>query len=182
MGQKMAIAITGGRCPPSTVPVDAREEANMYAKLLVPLDGSIVAEAALAHAEAIAGPLDVEILLLSVVDRPREVGRHAMMDADYYPWVDIDALVQKKAEGAQTYLAKVAEGLQGKGLRVSTVVAIGDPAGMIVEEARKQGAGLIVMTTHGRGALGRFIFGSVSQKLLEISPVPVFLVRWRATL
>lgn len=150
----------------------------MYTKLVVPLDGSIVAEAALPHAEAIAGPLDLEILLLSVVDYSEEFERR--MQTDTASWEDTARLVQKKAEETRGYLAKVAEGLEDKGMRASTAVALGDPAGQIVAQARKQGTGLIVMATHGRGALGRFIFGSVSRKVLETSPVPVFLVRWRA--
>ena len=79
---------------------------------------------------------------------------------------------------AEEYLTAIAAELRAKGLRVDTQVRVGDNA---VEEilagARDVGADLIAMTTHGRGGLGRLLFGSVAEAVLRQADIPVFLMR-----
>jgi nucleotide-binding universal stress UspA family protein len=135
----------------------------------VALDGSPVAEAIVPFILEIAGPLDMEIVLVRV-NRPvtPEVieGSRAVFEDPEASRVD-----------AEEYLAAVAVELRGKGVRVRTQVRRGQPAEEIVAAARETGADLIAMTTHGRSGLGRLLFGSVAEAALRESRLPVFLMR-----
>ena len=138
-------------------------------KVLVPVDGSPVAETILPFIEEIGGPLDMEIILrvvpltsLEVVAMARKVGPG-------------DPIV-KELE-AQGYLEPLVEALKAKGIRAGGRVRIGDPATEIVAAAKEIGADVIAMTTHGRSGLGRLLFGSVAEAVLRASPIPVFLMR-----
>jgi nucleotide-binding universal stress UspA family protein len=142
----------------------------MYRRVVVPLDGSPLAEGIVPFILEIAGPLDIEVTLLRVVHpRPVEVvegGRYVKFD-------DIATL---SAE-AQDYLALVAAELRGRGVRVKTAVRNGEPVAEIVAGAHEAGADLIAMTTHGRSGLGRLLFGSVAEEVLRRAEIPVFLMR-----
>lgn len=140
-------------------------------KILVPLDGSELSAEILPVVERLAGPLDLSIALLHVVE---PLSRSAMAEAA--PLVEeVIAFRQSDAEG---YLAKVADSLKTKGLRIRHSVRVGTVVDMIQEYAREEGSGLIAMTTHGRTGLGRLFFGSVAERVLRASPVPVLL--WKA--
>jgi nucleotide-binding universal stress UspA family protein len=146
----------------------------MYARVLIPLDGSETAEAILPFAERIAGPVDAEVCLLRVVEPvsavPRlgtgEVGGPAALDA-------------RRLE-ATRYLAETAHRLECQGLRVRTLVTPGVPEREIVDVARREKADLIAMSTHGRRGLGRVVHGSVAEDVLGGAEVPVLLVRMAA--
>jgi nucleotide-binding universal stress UspA family protein len=142
----------------------------MYKRALVPLDGSMVAETIVPFVLQIAGPLDMEIMLLRVVVPPPPI---AIDERD-----SSVAHIDKLRIDAEEYLNAIAAELRAKGLRVDTQVRIGDNA---VEEiltgARDVGADLIAMTTHGRGGLGRLLFGSVAEAVLRQADIPVFLMR-----
>jgi nucleotide-binding universal stress UspA family protein len=143
----------------------------MYERVLIPLDGSELAEAILPLAEHVAGPLDAEVVLLQVVEPPSPVaglGTGAI--------VGPDALFSRQVE-AKRYLDAVAGRLQAKGLRVRTVLALGTPASEIVATARAERADLIAMTTHGRSGVRRVIFGSVAEEVLRNSDIPVLAIR-----
>ncbi len=118
----------------------------MRQPILVPLDGSDLAEQALPYAQTLAGSGCQRILL--------EVGQ----EGD----TDLPALERHANSDARLETAN------------------GDPAEQILRVARDLNAGMIVMTTHGRGALGRFVFGSVADAVTRRSPVPVFVVHPRA--
>jgi nucleotide-binding universal stress UspA family protein len=146
----------------------------MYERVLLPLDGSEPAEAILPFAEKIAGPSDAEVLLLRVVAPVTAAAALAAADP-----LGSDLLHLRRVEAGQ-YVTKVAERLGEKGLRVRTLVTLGDPAPEIVLAAEAHGADLIAMATHARGALGRAVFGSVADAVLRDAPVPVLLVRMAA--
>lgn len=137
-----------------------------FSKVLVPLDGSAVAEAILPFIEQIAGPLDMEVTLVHIV-----------------PLTPVDVMGQVAANpvvrelDAQAYLELVVEKLRAKGIRAGGRVRIGSPAAEIIAAAKEIGADLIAMTTHGRTGLGRLLFGSVAETVLRASPIPVFLMR-----
>lgn len=133
----------------------------MYQRVVVALDGSPVAEGILPFIEQIAGPLDIEVILLHVA---KAVGAEAPIIADL---------------NAQGYLEPLVGSLKAKGVRAGARVRIGDPATEIVEAAEELKADLIAMTTHGRTGLGRLLFGSVAEAVLRASPTPVFLMRMR---
>ena len=142
----------------------------MYKRALVALDGSPVAETIIPFILDIAGPLDLEVVLLRVLQPVPPV---VVEGAAYAPVGDPVA----ERIDAQEYLAPVAIELRNKGVRVTTEVRSGDPAQEIVAAARDAGADLIAMSTHGRGGLGRLIFGSVAEAVLRAAKIPVFLMR-----
>jgi nucleotide-binding universal stress UspA family protein len=142
----------------------------MYKRALVPLDGSMIAEAIVPFILEIAGPLDMEVALLRVVvPAPPlvvEGSTHAVFE-------DVDKL----RDEADDYLASVAAALRARGVRVTTHVRSGDAVGEILAGAREAGADLIAMTTHGRGGLGRLLFGAIAEAVLRQAEMPVFLMR-----
>jgi nucleotide-binding universal stress UspA family protein len=142
----------------------------MYKRALVTLDGSDLAEAILPFITEIAGPLDVEVVLLRVVPHiPPQIvegTRHAVFE-------DVEGRLAEATE----YLRPLAARLTARGLRARTEVRHGDAVTQIIECAKAVGADLIAMTTHGRGGLGRLLFGSVAEAVLRHAEIPVFLMR-----
>jgi nucleotide-binding universal stress UspA family protein len=142
----------------------------MYKRALVPLDGSPVAETILPFILEIAGPLDIEVVLLRVLQpvppMVLEGSRHVVLEDEETRRVD-----------ALEYLAPLAIDLRNKAVRVETRVHHGMPATEIVNAAREVQADLIAMTTHGRSGLRRLMFGSVAEAVLRHSDIPVFLLR-----
>jgi nucleotide-binding universal stress UspA family protein len=140
-------------------------------RLLVPLDGSEEAKAALPYAAALATP-GTEIVLLTVVPAGGEVigagGELAVSD---------DALASVDADRARAELDTIAAGLRQTGHTVQTRVGSGEPAATIIATANDLGASFIVLATRGRGAVGRLIFGSVADIVARDARVPVMVVR-----
>jgi nucleotide-binding universal stress UspA family protein len=153
----------------------------MLKHTLVPLDGSALAEEALKYAVEITDPLG-EITLMSAVELPE------IMPGGFYPIVD-PALVgaaynehKDKAYSAEevvtqvkVYLEHTAEQLGER--TVSTHVEISEPAALILKLAEERKVDAIVISTHGRSGLSRWLFGSVTQRVLNHALVPVFVVR-----
>lgn len=138
--------------------------------VLVALDGSPLAEAILPVVERMASPLDMMVLLVRVVPPPAR-GVSVMP-----PELAEDARVERLRE-AGAYLSRIAEDLGTRWIRTRTEVRVGAPAAEILAAARAASADLIAMTTHGRGGLGRLLFGSVAETLLREAPMPVVLLR-----
>jgi nucleotide-binding universal stress UspA family protein len=135
-------------------------------RILVPLDGSFLAEAALATAVDMARTSGARLLLL------RAAQAHTLPGAD-----PTEAEVRVVQE-AEAYLAEVQARLASAGTAdVETTVWYGPPAAAIVEAAEFRKVGLIVMTTHGRTGLGRLILGSVAESVLRGSVTPILLLR-----
>jgi nucleotide-binding universal stress UspA family protein len=164
---------TGIPVAPLTTRQRVRQEArSMYERMLVPLDGSEVAEAILPFAEQIAGPLDAEVVLLRVIEPPSPIELVASTGV-----VAPDTFTVRDVE-AKAYLSEVQRRLSKKGLRVRTRVALGGPpAEEILAAAQATSTDLIAMATRGRSGLGRALFGSVAESVLRASPVPVLLIR-----
>lgn len=135
-----------------------------FDKILVPLDGSVLAEAALWKA--------TELLNGGTLSLLRAAEAHTL------PGVDpVDAQVAAVRE-AEEYLASVTRRLADRGVvRVEGHVWYGSPAGAIVEAAEVMRADLIVMSTHGRSGLGRLILGSVAESVLRGTRIPILVVR-----
>jgi nucleotide-binding universal stress UspA family protein len=145
----------------------------MYNRVLVPLDGSVAAEAIVPFVLEIAGPLDLEVVLLRVIQplppTVIEGSRH----------VEVEDVAGRHADAA-AYLAGIAAELGGRGVRVQTEVRRGEPAEEISEAVREVGADLVAMTTHGRTGFGRLLFGSVAEAVLRQALVPVLMMRQTA--
>ena len=136
----------------------------MYRRILVPLDGTPEAEAALAPARTLAIALSAEVVLISVVPTGGP---------------SLKALESPDLRQAHDYLAGVAPrvGLTQAEDQVAVVVSEGSPAETIVAEAKAREADVIVMATHGRRGLERLVMGSVAERVLSTSPVPIVLIR-----
>ena len=141
----------------------------MYKSILVPLDGSKLAEAILPHAEFLAKTLNAEIVLLSVVVPTPPFAADEMVT---YPATDEAVEVE-----AEAYLTSVRERLHRQGLRVRAATRSGQAADQIVDYAREAGISLIAMCTHGRSGLGRWVMGSVADKVLRGAETPILLLR-----
>lgn len=146
----------------------------MYKKILVPLDGSELSEKALAHAEAIAGQFGSQLFLARVC----ETVPLPVMPEMAVPSLDYVQLEKAEAEEeARAYLAAARERLVDKGFEVTSLVLEGPVSESILDAAAAQEIDLIVMSTHGRSGLGRWIFGSVANKVLQGAPCPMLIVR-----
>ena len=143
-------------------------------RVVVPLDGSQVAEQALVHARELASRLELEVHLLRVVSRPAPtyIGPEAV---EYY--YDLESELEKVAT---EYLQTTQRTLEQQGLRVTSRIFHGYAADNIVDYAEALDQSLICMTTHGRTGLGRVIMGSVADKVLQEAAEPIFLVRAQA--
>ncbi|MBL8959397.1 MAG: universal stress protein [Gemmatimonadetes bacterium] len=147
----------------------------MIRSILVPVDGSPLAESALAVACAIArqhhrARVEAVSVFASPLDPPR--GPTA-------PGWSAQRVTEDLAANARAYTAHLAERLAslGGGLTTSATALDGRPAETLVERARTAPHDLIVMTTHGHSGLSRFWLGSVADRVVRQSPVPVLLIR-----
>jgi len=141
--------------------------------VLVPLDGSTLAEEILAPAGELARLLGVNLTLLRVV-KPVPAG--AVPD-DPALGQEARALLNRTRE-ASAYLLRMAERLRAEGLRVATRVTVQEhPAAAILNEAEATDAGLIALTTHGRRGLVRVVMGSVADKVVRGATIPVLVHR-----
>lgn len=136
-----------------------------FARVLVPLDGSALAEGILAEVLALAAPFRAGLTLVRVVERAA------------YPMLDVSAVQVREAEEAARYLDGVKATVQAAGLGAQTEVLFGDPATAILNHAATIEADVIAMSTHGRSGLDRWLLGSVAEKVLAGSVVPVLLYR-----
>lgn len=135
----------------------------MIERILTPLDGSLTAESILPQARRLARKTDAEIVLSRSVPALAFEGGEAAFRAE------LDA--------SNDYLAGVQERLEKSGFRVRSVVRAGGAAQTIIDLAGEIHADLIALATHGRGGLPRLVLGSVAEKILRSTPVPVLAVR-----
>jgi nucleotide-binding universal stress UspA family protein len=137
----------------------------MYNKILLPLDGSELAQVALPHAVKIAEIFQAKLVLLRVACAPILLGTEP---------VEAQRLVVAESDA---YLKTVVADLQPTGLKLSTGVRYGNAAEEIIAFASQESIGLIVMATHGRSGVGRWLLGSTAEKVLRGTTVPVLLIR-----
>jgi nucleotide-binding universal stress UspA family protein len=153
----------------------------MYERILVPLGGSQVAEIALDHAAEIArmaksnlvlfhvlAPLDPADSLTGEVPNPEEGGPPSFN-------IDMERIEADK-KFAEEYLRNLSGKVGEEQIRAMVATALGEPAEEIVSYATAADISLIVMSTHGRGGLSRPMFGSVAEKVLHNSPIPVLVI------
>jgi nucleotide-binding universal stress UspA family protein len=150
----------------------------MYKEILVPLDGSDLAGKAVPYARDLAKALGCRVTLIGVVET----------DCVVCPWpVDpagVAAVYEAVAEErkaqvnrAREYLEGKAEELRNEGVDATPVVLDGDPGSVICDYAGSIRADMIVMSTHGRTGIPRWVYGSVAAKVLHGADVPILLVR-----
>ncbi len=138
----------------------------MYERILVPLDGSELAQIALPYAEKLARALGSRIILIYVSELTEDHYNHMHQ---FY----LRQMVETTKQDAEAFPDK-----QGLGtIKVESAILVGDPADQILGYAEKQDIGLIVMSTHGRSGIKRWAMGSVADKVLRAAKQPVALIR-----
>jgi nucleotide-binding universal stress UspA family protein len=142
----------------------------MFKKILVPVDGSELAELVFPYLHSLAVKENAEINLVQVPP----------INFAYYPpdvVMDVAMIIESAQKGAESYLEQAANKLRKDGLNVKTVIRTGNIADEILAEAEASGADVIAMTTHGRSGVTRFVMGSIADKVLHDAKIPVFVVR-----
>jgi nucleotide-binding universal stress UspA family protein len=145
---------------------------SAYRNILVAVDGSSAANRGLREAIRLAQEERAKLIIVHVLN-------------EYYAYANLDGaapvdIVPMLREGGKKILAKAAAAAEKQGVKAKTVMreTLGGPAAdAIVREAKKQGADLLVLGTHGRRGVRRIVLGSDAEHVVRTSPVPVLLVR-----
>ncbi len=145
-----------------------------YRRVIVPLDGSELAETVLPHLEALAS--NCQITTIELVRAVPHLEMH------YKAAVPLDARQERQMDeadkkAAEEYLQKIKKRLDSSRMTVTTTVLFGRPAETLAEYIEKSDADLLVIATHGRSGPSRWVWGSVTDKLLHCVCIPVFVVR-----
>lgn len=145
----------------------------MYKKILVPLDGSKMAEIVLPHVETVAKSCELPVIeLVRVIQEAQPtVGDYVLKPAQ------VSEINVENRKAAEQYLGEIAKTLNITGVQVHTKVLMGKEAETIADHAKKEGYDLIVIATHGRSGVSRWVWGSVADKILRSACVPVLMVR-----
>lgn len=146
----------------------------MFKRILVPLDGSDLAEQAVAAALPLAEACGADLLLLRSVFL---VNMTMPVYAHEYNWAWPEYSREAVRAEARTYLDEVSERFATGPVTVEPVVTEGDPASDIVDTAVQHDVDLIVMSTHGWSGMKRWLIGSVTERVLESAPCPVLVAR-----
>jgi nucleotide-binding universal stress UspA family protein len=151
----------------------------MYQRIMVPLDGSEAAEAALAHAQALTAALGATLHLLRVVSQADEVDAPIVTDNPQASEAARELarrFLSANLAAAREYLTKVAAPMLAQGLRVEISVQEGPAAEQIAGYAQQRGIDLVVMSTRGRGGVRRLLLGSVTDRVLRSAGLPVLVI------
>ncbi|MFZ5593464.1 MAG: universal stress protein [Pseudomonadota bacterium] len=145
----------------------------MYKRILIPVDGSSTSDRAVAEAINLAKDQQAELRFVHVVEEARVY---------WYGegYIDIASLQASMREAGKTVLRKAEALAQQAGVAYQTALLDADSeraARVIVEEAERWPADVIVMGTHGRRGFDHMLFGSVAEGVVRIAPVPVLLIR-----
>ena len=153
----------------------ALKEKRLIKRILVPLDGSEVGESAVPDAVALGKILGAELVFFHVVE-PVPVRTSVGIDTYYIPLAEEE--LGRAKDNALAYLENVAKSAKTQGLNVfSTVADYGSPAECIINYAKDNAIDLIAISTHGRTGIGRWVFGSVTDKVLHAGDTAVLVVR-----
>ncbi len=135
----------------------------MIEKIVVPLDGSMAAEAILPQVRRLLYRKDAEIILVRAVETPMVENAIVM--------------AEELLAAAREYILGKLESLQRQGVRVRQIVRFGSPPGVILDVVEEEKATMVALATHGASGLKRLLFGSTAETVIRKSPVPVLLVR-----
>jgi nucleotide-binding universal stress UspA family protein len=158
----------------------------MYKNILAPLDGSKLGECTVAHIKAIATGCQAPKVTLLIVVEPKEIlfPEYGSRQAIEETTKKQQALERQSRESAEQYLANIAKDLKKENIDVRTEVLFFNAgqivddgvAGQILDFAEKNGIDLIIMSTHGRSGVSRWVMGSVTDKIVRHSKIPVLTV------
>lgn len=142
-------------------------------KVLIPLDGSELGEAALPHVRELANKIPVEVILFQVVERGMYV--HTVGGLNYVPFKE--PVLESMKKRAEEYLKKTGEKLTSTKATIRREVRTGDVAEEIIKYADEANVNLIAMSTHGYSGVKEWIMGGVAHKVLQAANKPMLLVR-----
>jgi len=146
----------------------------MYKKILVTLDGSEIGECVLEHLKTIAKGCDVpEVILLHVIEPLSAQSMTVLAQAGAETITRIEQEIQTDAEN---YMSKVTNNIKNDGINVTPVLVEGNASEEILKYAANNKIDMIIMSTHGRSGISRFFMGSVANRVLNHSLVPVLIV------
>ncbi len=148
----------------------ALRQKRLVEKILVPLDGSELGAVAIPYAEVLAQALMAELVFFQAT--PMTVTSGISEGGMLY-----GELAENMRASALAYLDSVAKPLKERGLKVSVAVALGSPADQIIDYAKQNAVDVIAMSTHGRTGIGRWVFGSVTDKVLHAGDTAVLVIR-----
>ena len=152
----------------------------MYKEILVPLDGSELSASSIPTARQLAEALGARIHLLQITTQTEEFAvmrgaEFGTMGSDYSQQV-LDEVLTAQRDRIERYLGEVGDDLTSVGLNVTKAVEDGQPAEKIVDYAEASGIDLIIMSTHGRGGVRRFLVGSITDKVIRSTHLPVLVI------
>lgn len=154
----------------------------MYGTILVPLDGSRLAEAVLPYVEELAKKFGSHLIVVQSVSSAAQIAAMTTTGPDLEPGLaanagSIEEIQQAEHAAAEEYLARTTASLQLSGIQTSSKILSGAASDQILEYSKSQRVDLIALSTHGRTGLGRVIFGSVADRVIRDSGVPVLVIR-----
>jgi len=146
----------------------------MYQHVMVPLDGSELAECVLPHVEAVATGCNVAKVTLVRVVPPLKLygGAESHISLEERRRLETDSM-----QVATSYLNERAQQLENRGVQVESEVLFGNVLDQLVDFVAKNEVDLIVLATHGRSGVSRLFLGSIADRLLRSAPVPILMIR-----
>ena len=150
----------------------ALKQKRLIKKILVPLDGSKTGETIIECAEVLAKALDAELVLLQVLEPLRIVAGFESVALSSIPQGE-----ESIKASARAYLGNVEKPLKQKGIKTSVEIVWGSAAERIIEYTESNNIDLITISSHGRSGVGRWVLGSVTEKVLEAGDIPVLVAR-----
>jgi nucleotide-binding universal stress UspA family protein len=154
---------------------ESAERTVALRRILVPLDGSHLAEEVLSLAVKLANVQNAKLILVRALEPPAMVPADPSMRDITAPMAAHLGAVEMQA--AESYVQDIANELQQRSIVEQTVVILGDAADVILDTAEINDVDLITMCTHGRSGVNRWVYGSVAEKVLHGAPCPLLLVR-----
>jgi nucleotide-binding universal stress UspA family protein len=150
-----------------------KEGKHMYKRIMVPLDGSKLAECVLPHVESLVKAGQVgELVFVRVVEPFNFLSGETMPRQDEIARLD----AQARAEG-ENYVQNVAGRMKSNAVTVRGEVLFGKPSVQLSEYANNGGFDLVIIATHGRSGISRWVWGSVADRLLRAVCMPILMVR-----
>ena len=150
----------------------------MYSKIMVPLDGSELAECVMPHVEAITTGCKITNVVFVRVVAPIQLPVRLPAQGELgFQEKDRREMEEQRKKTAEAYLEKIVQKTALKGTVLSYEVLEGQVAETLAEWAEQNGADLIIIASHGRSGVGRWVMGSVADRLLRSVCVPVMMIR-----
>ena len=150
----------------------------MYNKIMVPLDGSDLAECVMPHVEAIATGCQVTSVVFVRVMSPIQLPASVPADGIFrFSEEQLEQMEEQRKQNAEAYLKKIVKSTRLDGADLSYEVLKGPVASTLANWAENNGVDLIVIASHGRSGVSRWVMGSVADRVMRSACVPVLVIR-----